>query len=201
VEGDLARRISESDGRFELSAEASGEAALNPALLPCLRAARELREVMFGVEGGGNVAVRLSSAGARAAALSLTVDGLKLDAIPVAPVESAERSGAEEGWQTFTWPGKEGLSGAAIQLRDGPFTDEVRRMGSFGWLRLLLEGNLRARRAAPAMWEASWELHQGQTRVLVELRTLGKARVPSPALFQDLQCPAELFASRPGGPT
>ncbi|MEY4548206.1 MAG: hypothetical protein RL685_4401 [Pseudomonadota bacterium] len=201
VEGDLARRISESDGRFELSAEASSEAALNPALLPCLRAARELREVMFGVEGGGNVAVRLSSAGASAAALSLTVDGLKLDAIPVAPVESAERSGAEEGWQTFTWPGKEGLSGAAIQLRDGPFTDEVRRMGSFGWLRLLLEGNLRARRAAPAMWEASWELHQGQTRVLVELRTLGKARVPSPALFQDLQCPAELFASRPGGPT
>lgn len=196
VEQELARRVRESAAGFELAAPASGEAPLSAALVPCLRTARELRELLFAGAGVEALSARLSSSGGSAAALSLTVDGQKLSQLEPAT------AGAEQSWLPLTWPGKSGPPGAVIQLRSGPFADELRRMGSFGWLRLLVEGGVRASGATgePGRWEASWGLQHGETRVLLELRAPGADGVPVLGLFRELECPAELFGSRLGGP-
>jgi type VI secretion system protein ImpL len=196
LEQELPRRVRESAAGFELAAPSSGEVPFSPALAPCLRAARELRQLLFAVAGVEPVSVRLSSSGGRAAALSLTVDGQRLE-----PPEHASSTG-EESWLPLSWPGKAGPAGAVIQLRTGAFADELQRTGSFGWLRLLEEGGLRAigRAGGLLRWEASWQLQHGATRVTLELRAPDGARVPGLGPFRALQCPAELFGSRPGGP-
>lgn len=194
VEAELAQRVHESSSGFELAPPARGEAAMSSALAPCLRAARALRDVLFGGAGLEAMSIRLSSARVQKAALSLTVDGQKLEFLPGG-------SAAEPSWLPLTWPGSSGPPGAVIELRTGLFADEIRRMGSFGWLRLLSEGGLRASTDTGGLWEARWVLQHGETPVRLELRVPGAAGMPGLALFSALECPAELFGSRPGGPS
>jgi len=189
VDTELAARLSESSGRYDNRA-LKGTEPLSDDLLECLSAARELRDALFGedaVSPAVAFAVQLAATGADVSSVAFQVDG-----------ESVEGTSAAGKWLSTKWSGNGATPGAVVLIRGAGFGDEIRRMGPWGLMRLLADGELRPSAAEEQILEASWQLNHGLTRVHLQVRPEGSGLSLRPAAFQRLKCPLQPFARHRG---
>ena len=99
-----------------------------------------------------------------------------------------------ERWLSLPWPGKDGPAGASVQVRGDKFKDEIKHYGEFAFFRLLAEGGAKPVSPGAVELEAAWNLHNGDTRVVIQFRPPTARHPFRRGFFGALQCPASVLA-------
>jgi type VI secretion system protein ImpL len=159
--------------------------------LACLQGAQNITDAVF--RGDTSVpsvpfGVKMQAVGADVSEITLRVDG-----------QALVYRNEPERWQSMQWPGKDGPAGASIQVRGASFKDEIRRYGEFAFIRLLTEGGAKPVATGAVDLEASWELHHGSTRVVIQFRPPASKHPFQRNFFSALQCPPAVISTSGGG--
>jgi type VI secretion system protein ImpL len=182
----LAARLLRSGTRFSPrpSEQRSG---FRGDFFGCLAAAQNISDAVFRddtTEPSVPFGVKMQAVGADVSEITLRVDG-----------QSLVYRNEPERWLSMRWPGKDGPPGAAIQVRGSNFKDEIRRPGEFAFIRLLAEGGAKPVAPGATELEASWDLHNGATRVTIQFRPPASKHPFLRGFFATLQCPPAVISS------
>jgi len=184
-EANLATRLLRSGTRFTPK-PTEQKTGFRGDFLACLQQSQNITEAVF--RGDANMpsvpfGVKMQAVGASVSEITLRVDG-----------QAIIYRNEPERWQSMTWPGKDGPAGAAIQVRGASFKDEIRRIGEFSFFRLLAEGGAKPVAQGAVDLEASWQLNQGQTRVVIQFRPPASRHPFQRGFFTSLKCPSAIIA-------
>jgi type VI secretion system protein ImpL len=162
----------------------------SPAFLGCLKRGAKITEATFATDGKAPAVgfeINLHSVSPDVAEVAIEVDGV-----------SHTYTNTPEQWVAMQWPAKEAkVRGARVRVRGfSGLSEEIVRMGDFGFFRMLDAADLKAGAAAsarasdPPVLIATWKLKsQAGSLVKMDIRpTRGDAPF-SRGFFSTLRCP------------
>ena len=184
----LAARTVQLNDRFENGTNTNAE-PLSSASLRCLQAAKAIGDALYGAGPAPSFsfAVKLSPPH-DGSSIALEVDGQRI-----------AQADEPEHWQSLEWPGKGGNVGAAIAVTRQRISNEVRREGELGLIRLMRDGQVRPVSVGSALLEARWQLERSGPPVIVQIRPATDTHPFVPRLFEQFACPRQLLERRAGG--
>jgi type VI secretion system protein ImpL len=156
--------------------------------LSCLAQVQNITDAVFrgdSSEPSVPFGVKMQAVGADVSEIALRVDG-----------QALVYRNEPERWQSMQWPGKDGPPGATVQIRGSNKKDEIKRYGDFALFRLLAEGGVKPVAPGAVDLEAGWDLHNGDTRVVIQFRPPASRHPFQKGFFSSLRCPPAIVSTR-----
>jgi type VI secretion system protein ImpL len=155
----------------------------HPNLYNCLERASEISDALF-AQGDPKVQfkVNLKTVSPIVSEITFELDG-----------EKRVYRNEKQFWRTFTWPGPNGPTGAAVSIRGaGGLYEEQRRDGPWGLFRLIESGRHTARKDNDKGFTVEWQMAAPPVVVTMQIRPT-RANHPFPrAFFRNTNCPTSI---------